>query len=82
MIVLMPIALYQSHTKNQDLTNSLYLGTSNTGVYSNWVILNPIIGQCEGSLGWLVNTYSIDTRTGVMLGFIISATTGTNGNIR
>ena len=82
MIVLMPIALYVSHTKSQDLTSSLYLGTSDTGVYSNWVILNPIIGQCEGNLGWLINTYSIDTRTGVMLGFIISATTGTNGNIR
>ena len=82
MIVLMPIALYRSHIKNQDLTNSLYLGTSNTGAYSNWVILNPIIGQCEGNLGWLVNTYTIDTRTGAMLGFIISATTGTNGNIR
>jgi hypothetical protein len=78
----MPIALYVLHTKNQDLTSSLYLGISDTGVYSNWVILNPIIGQCEGSLGWLINTYTIDTRTGVMLGFIISATTGTNGNIR
>jgi hypothetical protein len=78
----MPIALYVLHTKNQDLTSSLYLGISDTGVYSNWVILNPIIGQCEGSLGWLINTYTIDTRTGVMLGIIISATTGTNGNIR
>jgi hypothetical protein len=78
----MPIALYVLHTKNQDLTSSLYLGISDTGVYSNWVILNPIIGQCEGSLGWLINTYTIDTRTGVMLGFIISATTGTNGNLR
>ena len=82
MIVLMPIALYRSHIKNQDLTNSLYLGISDTGVYSNCVILNPIIGQCEGKLGWLINTYSIDTRTGAMLGFIISATTGTNGDIR